>query len=219
MERSSKIIIVDNFYDDPDQVRYDAFVQPLFKENYHPGQRTVTCFNKELVEKLRKIMKSFIYPTGDSYSYQYNVSKDVSWIHSDVTLQQMNSYPERKYFAAVIYLTPNPPPSFGTSIYNHNEYGYFNCKDIMTNNKSKSRCERILNDIVLTGSDLSKWSVHTSLGNKYNRCVIYDASYFHQSSGYFGNTKENGRLIQLVFFYIIKNDDNDDDDIIYTKKD
>ena len=156
-----------------------------------------------------------IYPTGDSYCFQFNSANDVSWIHSDVLLSEIKTNPERNHYAAVIFLTPDPPIECGTSIYTHNKYNYSNCKDILKNNKSISRIEEISNDIDLTSSDLSKWKVNSHLSNKYNRCVIYNSSYYHQSNNYFGKNIEDCRLIQVVFFYTIDNDENKSPDIVY----
>jgi hypothetical protein len=204
---SSKILIIDNFLENPDNIRRDAFLKSVNTHDYHPGQRTESFFSSEIDEKLRLIMgTNNIYYTGNSYSFQFNTSRDMTWVHSDVLLNELYFDSKHDHYAAVIYLTPNPPFESGTSIFNNKKYNYFSSKDILKNNKSINECENIAYNISSNGhgQDLSRWSIHTSMGNKYNRCVIYDASYFHQSSSYFGNTKEDCRLIQIVFFNILK---------------
>lgn len=45
--------------------------------------------------------------------------------------------------------------------------------------------------------------VMDTIGNVYNRLVMYRSNIFHKSSKYFGNNKENGRLTQVSFIKVI----------------
>lgn len=38
-----------------------------------------------------------------------------------------------------------------------------------------------------------------TIGNVYNRLILYKADIFHKSTNYFGKTKEDGRLTQVIF--------------------
>ena len=45
------------------------------------------------------------------------------------------------------------------------------------------------------------WKPHLVVENKYNRCLIYDGTYFHAPTvSSFGNNKETGRLTQIGFW-------------------
>ena len=49
--------------------------------------------------------------------------------------------------------------------------------------------------------DITKWEEILSVGNIYNRLVIYKGTYYHRSKiPGFGNGKEDGRLFQTFFF-------------------
>jgi hypothetical protein len=48
--------------------------------------------------------------------------------------------------------------------------------------------------------DVTKWNLIDSIGNVFNRLVIYNSRHFHKPSGYFGTELENSRLIQVFFF-------------------
>ena len=44
------------------------------------------------------------------------------------------------------------------------------------------------------------WETVDSIGNVYNRLVIFNAQYIHSVSEYFGEDITNSRLFQLFFF-------------------
>ena len=48
--------------------------------------------------------------------------------------------------------------------------------------------------------DSTEFEMVDTVGNVYNRVVLFDAKMIHSASEYFGTTKENGRLFQLFFF-------------------
>jgi hypothetical protein len=203
----SQLIICDNFYDDPNQIRYLALRQGLCNHGYHPGMRTLPCFNHEAHDKITALMNKPIYPSGDCYAFQFNTATDVSWIHTDVVPNELITNPDFDFWAAVIYLSPEPILSCGTTLYKHKKYGYSGLKDII-NNEIRRKGETTINALSKDGSDLSKWTKATTIGNVYNRIVLYDASYYHASSNYFGNTKEDCRLLQIFFFHTKKHESN-----------
>ena len=44
------------------------------------------------------------------------------------------------------------------------------------------------------------WELMDSIGNKFNRCIIFKGKRSHQSGEYFGTDKKTGRLFQTYFF-------------------
>jgi hypothetical protein len=50
------------------------------------------------------------------------------------------------------------------------------------------------------GLDRSKWTRYFLSPMKYNRLVIFNARLWHSHNYNFGNSLENGRLVQLFFF-------------------
>ena len=113
-------------------------------------------------------------------SFQYCPEGSHTWVHSD----KQNDY------AAVIYLSPNPPPRCGTGLYKHKETG-----------KTHEYLNEYfpLNEIL----DFNYWEEVTYVENVYNRCVIYNAKQFHTATGYFGTTPEDSRLTQVFFFHVL----------------
>jgi hypothetical protein len=50
------------------------------------------------------------------------------------------------------------------------------------------------------GYDYTKWDKVDSIGNKYNRLILYRGDLFHASLDYFGKNLYDGRLFQTFFF-------------------
>ena len=48
--------------------------------------------------------------------------------------------------------------------------------------------------------DMTKWKMVDSVGNVFNRLILFNSNRFHMSQDYFGDSKENGRLFQVFFF-------------------
>ena len=48
--------------------------------------------------------------------------------------------------------------------------------------------------------DSTEFDLVDTIGNVYNRLILFDAQIIHAAATYFGTTKENSRLFQLFFF-------------------
>jgi len=102
-------IIIDNFYEDPYSIREFALKQNYEPHVYHPGVRTKSFDYQEvknlianvLPKKFGKIVKF------NGNCFQYDVSGDITWIHSDKMVN----------WAGIVFLTPGAPPTSGTSFF------------------------------------------------------------------------------------------------------
>jgi hypothetical protein len=110
--------------------------------------------------------------------FQYCDENSTMWIHPD----HGNTY------AAVVYLTPNPPEGTGT--------GFF--KNKKTSQEYQENSEFVLPKEECT--NLDNWEMIDYVENVYNRCVIFNAKRFHSATKYFGTTPEDSRLFQVFFF-------------------
>jgi tetratricopeptide (TPR) repeat protein len=176
------IMVIDNFYEDPDTVRANALKMGFGVKGNYPGERTqsiATDADKKLFENIlgRKIT---YWPNTYNGSFQYTLAEHKSWIHRDKT-----------DFSAVIYLTPNAPLNGGTCIWRH--------KDTKLERTTTEDEEKRLND---DGNDESKWDLVDRIGNKYNRAIIFQGKISHKSDRYFGTGIETGRLFQTFFFNV-----------------
>lgn len=181
------VIVVDNFYKDPDAVRTLALAQTFEPDiRYHKGNRTTRRFlpqgMKEVFESL--VGKKIKNWTAHGYNgvFQYCTAEDPLVYHVD-----------SQSYAAAIYLTKYAPLQTGTSFYQSKATGL-----------RSLTVEDPLFDATFLGGfyDKTKFDLVDSVGNVYNRLVIWDARKIHAASEYFGTCKEDSRLFHLFFFDI-----------------
>lgn len=189
------LIIIDNFYSNPEQIRDFVLKQNFFVEGNFPGKRTKSFANEELKETIQKYIEPFggkiiEFPipeknseTNKIYngSFQYTTSRDRSWVHID----NFNNW------AGIIFLTPDAPLSSGTGFFKFND-GTSNEYE-MTKNGSKTQIDNF-------SQDMTKWKLVDNAGNVFNRLILFNSKRYHMSMDYFGTSKENGRLFQVFFF-------------------
>lgn len=176
-------VVIDNFYKNPDEVREFA-LKCKFHEHpkYHKGRRTDELYRfeglKESFEKTlgRKIRNWDYY--GTNGCFQYCIGGDQLVYHFD-----------GQTYAGLLYLTPDAPPQTGTSFY----------RSKITKKMKVSDSEH---SVVFKNGflDPTMFDLVDTVGNVYNRLILFDAKFIHAASCYFGNTKENSRLFQLFFF-------------------
>ena len=102
----TNVIIIDNFYSNPDAVRNFALGQTFDVTGNYPGARTVTFLTEDVKDSIRGIVSphggkviEWFAQDGFSGSFQLTTASDRSWIHTD----HYNTW------AGVCYLTPNAP--------------------------------------------------------------------------------------------------------------
>jgi len=181
-----EIIVVDNFYENPDQVRQIALQQVYEPDlRYFKGKRTTSKFlapgTKQLFEQL--IGKKITVWENHSYNgvFQYCTAEDPLVYHSDI-----------QSFAAAIYLTPDAPVETGTSFFRSKKYPRI--RKVHSNDVNYN--DVFENDYY----DKTKFDEVDTVGNVFNRLVIWDARLIHSASNYFGNNLQNSRLFHLFFF-------------------
>jgi len=177
---NSKLFVINNFYDNPDEVRYSALLKKTKTHCYHPGERTEPKFNEEAKQNLENIMKTKITPYGDCSSFQFNTPIDISWVHSDVTGEDALKNPDKLYWASVVYLTPNPPIVGGTVILSNKRVipNAITIYDIYNSDRTLQEAIEMEQKIIDTAIDNSEWDKEIIIGNVYNRCVIYNSEFF-----------------------------------------
>jgi predicted O-methyltransferase YrrM len=184
---AKRAFIVDNFYENPMAIREFAQKQEFIEGGLGRGfigRRTVQQFLfpgiKEAFESIMQKKITFWKEHGMNGRFQLNIAGEQLVYHCD----------SQKY-AAMIYLTPNAPPSCGTSTFKHKKSGVYHNSD-----------PRIMEVFagVKTTMDGTIHDKVDSFGNIFNRLVIFDAGCIHAASDYFGADMEDGRLWHMFFF-------------------
>lgn len=189
----TNLIIIDNFYKDPNEVREFALSQEFGVKGNYPGQRTIPFHDwPGLKEGIQKIVqqaggKITYYESEYTSCFQYTTKHDSSWIHPDHTTN----------WAGVCYLTPDAPVSGGTGLFKHKATGAIT-PPRLTNGQYDE--DWLKEHCWPNSKDFSKWDMTAMVGNIYNRLVLYRGELFHTSLDYFGENLKTGRLFQTFFF-------------------
>ena len=194
-KQNCELIVVDNFYGNPNQLREFVLKQEFVVEGNFPGMRTKSFANQSLKDVIQKYIEPFSgkiidfpMPTNTNINnkiyngaFQYTTSRDRSWVHID----GYNNW------AGIIFLTPDAPLSSGTGFYQF--YDGTSNEDEMIKNNSKHNIDSF-------SQDTTKWKLVDQVGNVFNRLILFNSKRYHMSMDYFGDSIENGRLFQVFFF-------------------
>jgi hypothetical protein len=190
---------VDNFYDNPDAVREFALNQEFqIHKEYHKGRRTDVVYRPEsLRAKFEKIIGRKI-TSWDKYGvngcFQYCTAEDAVVYHYD-----------SQNYAAVVYLTPDAPPEAGTTFYRSKKNKLTKLLDNPHAVATGKSFDELHNETFATGFlDSTQFDAVDTVGNVYNRLVIWDALTLHAATKYFGTDLHNSRLFHLFFFDVEK---------------
>lgn len=173
------LMIIDNFYTNPDAVRAFALTQDFSVTGQFPGRRTPSFLTDDVKQCIQYWMPfagnvtNWYEDSGYTGAFQFTTALDRTWIHCDHT----------SMWAGVCYLTPDAPLSSGTAMYRHKESGNWRAPEN-----------------IYEGYDQTKWDKVDVIGNKYNRLILYRGDLFHASLDYFGKDLYDGRLFQTFFF-------------------
>lgn len=174
----TNLIVIDDFYSNPYDVRDFALSLDFNVVGNYPGSRTMPFLNESTKQGLMDILyqsSGEVTSWGDHLytgCFQICGEDDKTWIHTDA----FNTW------SGVVYLTPDAPIEAGTSLYRHKRTGH-----------------RTDLGETYEAYDYSKWDVTDSVGNIFNRLVLFRGDLWHASTSYFGSTLASSRLIHTFF--------------------
>jgi len=187
------LFVVDNFYKDPDAVRDFAINNLEFKPSgYHRGSRSgrfILDGTKEKFERIlgRKVTNWFHngYANG---AFQFCTADDPVVYHVD-----------SQTFAGIVFLSKDAPLRTGTCTYKSLTTGAVRFE------RNEVGGETFVNTFKGSGSEVNFYDNSTlevvdSIGNVYNRLVLWDARRIHAAEKYFGDSLDNSRFFHLFFF-------------------
>jgi hypothetical protein len=173
----TNVIITDDFYNNPYEVRDFALQQEFNVVGNFPGKRTKSFIWPSVKETIQRILNLKVTNWMEhdySGAFQAVVKNETTWIHTD----------HFNMWAGVCYLTPDAPHECGTGLYVH--------KPTKSITKITKDANESLNE--------KEFELHDVIGNRFNRLVLYRSDIYHTSLGYFGDNVNNCRLFQVFFF-------------------
>lgn len=184
-------IVVDDFYDDPDDVRDRALQLRYYRPEgvNHPGVVAATP------DDLEPIMSAFSTLLGgldlkcrrDEGAFRITTQADMALRRSIVHVDSPD-------FSAVVHLSKHDAE--GTYFYRHKALGLERVS--ARDNRRPDVRAAIERDTL----DLDAWEQIHMIPMKYNRLLIFDGKYFHSSAHRLtGCTLAEGRMTQNFFFF------------------
>jgi hypothetical protein len=177
----TNVIIIDDFYENPHEVREFALSQKFETKGNFPGWRTESFLNDSIAATLSRVLEPHAGKVvrwdatpGLTGSFEMATSRDRSWMHTD----------HHNTWAGVCYLTPDAPVTGGTGLFMY---------------KATGSMYEDGTDYGDYTQDMTKWEMVDRIGNKFNRLVLYRSDIYHTSLDYFGKDQDDGRLFQLFF--------------------
>ena len=181
------IVVVDNFLENPDEVRELALsMSDEYKKRGSVGIRSKPYpygeIYRPIFEKLLGIKTDDSEWAGNGGThgcYQWSPAETGQVVHCDAT-----------DWAGIIFLSPDAPPRTGTWLMKHKETG-------------KKMRQEGLEDVFI--GNQAQWDTHPfekidDIANVYNRLILWNGRHLHTAGSYFGESIDNSRLYQVFFF-------------------
>lgn len=196
------VVAVDNFFDDPDEIRAIALAQ-RYAENpdFYKGLRSTQRFlwphmREELGRLLGTPVTRWLEHGANGVFQQTSHGDPLVWHH------------DSQSYAAAVYLTPDAPPQSGTSYWRDRVYG---CRRKPSHPFERRRlggdaAVEAANAVVYDPYNIEhgdNWELMESVAGLYNRLVVWDAALFHSATSYDHFSAAGAaptRLVQLFFF-------------------
>ena len=200
--RTPHIVVVDDFFRDPDEIRTIALAQEYAADlRYFKGLRSNQRFLwPQLREEFGRLIGSpvteWLGHSANGIFQQTSPGDPLVWHH------------DTQDYAAAVYLSPEAPPTTGTSFWRDRTCG---CRRSPTHplemaRLATSEAVQTARGVVYDPYNIEhpdNWELVESVAGLYNRLVIWDASLIHSATSY-ADFEDGGagetRLVQLFFF-------------------
>jgi hypothetical protein len=197
----SRVVIVDEFYADPDAVRAFALRSDFGsagRYNY-PGWQSVKALQSGALQgAFERLLNRPIEVDAERYTWGgfriiTEATGHLTKVHADQAVD----------WAALVYLTPDAPMTAGTGFFRHRatgleappsdalarQLGYEDADDFELNVARRDM------------ADLDAWELVGEVGPVYNRLVLFrGAELYHAPLGGWGSTPATARMTHNFFF-------------------
>ena len=194
------VIIVDDFYDHPEEVRRAAL-----SFDYPPHEGPLTFPGRNSQQKLQppglpQVISQIVgeplvaAPGPGAFYCQFRVT-----LAGEPSRYLVHADPNSLAWVGVIYLTRPEHCQGGTTFFRHRALGSDRTptsQEELAALGVSSIAELLRRD----GNDAACWEHIMTLPMRHNRMVLYRPWLWHSADAAFGKTVEDGRLIQLLAF-------------------
>lgn len=191
-----KLIIIDDFYDDPMKVREQALEMDFCAGGTYPGKDVNGVpFSMDMIRRFSTIMGRPISPSIPTANFRISLHDDKAKRHIHV---------DTHAHVANVCLALDEDCKGGVVLWKHKETGLEEVPAVPGDLEAKFGfdIDYLENKIVrVDGQDESKFEKLIYVPYKFNRCVILYGKMLHSPlpQGW-GDCLENGRLTQHFFF-------------------
>lgn len=194
------LLIIDDFLTDPHVARTKALAldyDPALKDGNYPG---VLSAQPLVIPGLDDAVSAII---GAKVKPQLRTSH----VHCRLTLANDKGlsgvHIDPCFYSGILYLNLPEHCRGGTEFFRHKRTGLDRVPTDAGQMLAAGYADpnRLIEEVV-NGDTLkpSKWEKQFTVPMRFNRLVLFSPWMFHNSARSFGNSKENGRLVHLMFF-------------------
>jgi hypothetical protein len=195
------LIVVDDFYSQPDKIRTAAcdceWLKPEALGPKFPGIESRRSFySTSVVNEFEALANCRIRVETTTLPFGvFSLGLEQHLRHRVVHVDPCE-------WTGIVYLTLPEHCKGGTALYRHVSTGLTKTPDREQLEALGYRSEEEFNSKVFEPDQVREeaWREDIVVGMKYNRLILFRANSFHASTGYFGKTIQDARLIQLFFF-------------------
>src|SRR5690242_10901017 len=197
--------IVEDFYENPDEIRLCALNLPFNLSEGVTGWRTAAFHPPGVKQRIEQRFRVKI----KYWERDLNASEACNGVflsafsHGKRAERVGVHYDEPVHWMMLlIYLTPEAPRDAGTSFWQHRKTGLV-CRPTKRDEQRLRIPTVELNRMLTLDSTIrNRWREIDQVSNLYNRAVMFPAGLLHSATHHFGNNCSNGRLYQSFHFPI-----------------
>ncbi|MGW4201969.1 DUF6445 family protein [Streptomyces sp. NPDC004726] len=190
------VLVVDDFYDDPDAVR-DSALRLEYRRPEGVNYPGVMAGGADDVSATMARFSKLL--GGIDLKYQRAQGAFRITTAADMALRSSMVHVDTPDFSAIVHLSKTE--SEGTYFYRHRELGI---DRVSPEDNVRPEVRRAIERDTL---DPGAWEIVHCVPMKYNRLLIFDGKYFHSGARRFaGADLAGGRMTQNFFFYRAQDD-------------
>jgi hypothetical protein len=191
------LLVRDHFYENPEKVRRVAQSMTFEKSEAVTAYSTNEVYHERNIRgRLEQIFGAKITRwdldpaegNGCFYgSFAGGKYKEVPGVHYDEPCDDIT---------AVIYLTPDLPAEYGTSLWQHTATGLIAAPGRSDAYRLRTTLTKLRNRLERDSENRRRWTEIDRAGYKYNRLVAYPSGVLHSATRHYGGGLQDGRLYQ-----------------------